>query len=56
MALLFRSWGYQCSLYDVDARLWVWFRQPLTVLLERFPTLGDQLQWKISDGFMAYWP
>jgi SAM-dependent methyltransferase len=56
MALLFRNWGYQCSLYDVDARLWVWFRQPLRVLLERFPTLKDQLQWKVCDGFIAYWP
>ena len=55
MALLFRQWGFDCSLYAVDARLWLWFRQPLKQLLESLPGQGKP-DWHVSKGFMAYWP
>jgi hypothetical protein len=26
MEILFRQWGYTCSIYQVEARLWLWFK------------------------------
>ncbi|MES9831735.1 MAG: class I SAM-dependent methyltransferase [Candidatus Thiodiazotropha sp. LLP2] len=56
MKILFNKWGFSCSLYAVDARLWLWFRQPLAAMLKKHPELDKPNQWQISEGFMAYWP
>jgi hypothetical protein len=56
MAYLFEQWGFQSSLYAVDARLWVWFRKRLELLPEEGPGLITSKGWYYSDGFTAYWP
>jgi hypothetical protein len=56
MRILFHEWGYKSSLYGVDSRLWLWFRSSRSNILNRYPDLILEQNWKFSDGFMAYWP
>ncbi|MCG8488884.1 MAG: class I SAM-dependent methyltransferase [Chromatiales bacterium] len=56
MRILFQAWGFTSSLYAVDARLWLWFRSSKATLLKQHPGLASESDWKICDGFMAYWP
>jgi hypothetical protein len=56
MAHLFEQWGFDSSVYVVEARLWVWFRQRLGRLVEQAPKLLLSEGWHASEGFMAYWP
>ncbi|MCG7982372.1 MAG: class I SAM-dependent methyltransferase [Candidatus Thiodiazotropha lotti] len=56
MRILFQEWGFSSSLYAVDSRLWLWFKASKATLLKRYPGLASEQDWKICDGFMAYWP
>ncbi len=56
MALLFEQWGFDCSLYAVEARLWLWFRQPRLEALNWIIHERQSLDWHATRGFLAYWP
>jgi 2-polyprenyl-3-methyl-5-hydroxy-6-metoxy-1,4-benzoquinol methylase len=56
MTLLFEQWAFDCSLYAVEARLWLWFRQSRYEELQRIALETGNLDWKTSRGFLAYWP
>ncbi|MET0050021.1 MAG: class I SAM-dependent methyltransferase [Candidatus Thiodiazotropha sp.] len=56
MSLLFEQWNFDCSLYAVEARLWLWFRQPLLEELKRVVHEHESEDWQTSRGFLAYWP
>lgn len=55
---LLQQWGYSCSLYNVDARLWLCFRQdPADVRerLDRADRRPDGPKYIFADGFVDYW-
>lgn len=56
MDYLFQQWGFQSSLYAVEARIWVWFRKRLGQLLEQQQNMLISNGWHASEGFTAYWP
>lgn len=47
MSILFRDWGFQCSLYHPEARMWFWLREDAELELEGFV---------FEHGFVDYWP
>jgi len=57
MDRLFKDWGYRCSIYDVAARLWIWFRSDPRAV----STKVDQLNgaglgpYLFREGFLDYW-
>lgn len=58
MEALFRQWGYTTSLYNVEARLWLWFRsRPSEVELRssiaNLRPAGPHYVFK--QGFVDYW-
>ncbi|MET0065281.1 MAG: class I SAM-dependent methyltransferase [Candidatus Thiodiazotropha sp.] len=57
MSLLFEQWSFDCSLYAIEARLWLWFRQPRLEALQKIILETHRLEdWKTTRGFLAYWP
>ncbi len=58
MSLLFEQWGYRASVYNVDARLWLWFKQPLSDLparIERANQRPTGPTYILKNGFVDYW-
>ena len=58
MSLLFRQWGYASSVYNVDARLWLWFKEPLRIYRAEFTMRivePNGPTYILKDGFMDYW-
>ena len=57
MDRLFRDWGYRCSIYSVEASLWVWFRSDPATVAAKVEALngagGGPFLFKA--GFLDYW-
>lgn len=59
MALLMRQWGYTCSVYNEQAKLWVMFKQDPEKVRTDIEQLNASLGWEylhFKTGFMDYWP
>ena len=48
MQILFDQWGYNCSVYHPDSRMWFWFKKPIA--LELLPS-----RFVYKQGFVDYW-
>jgi hypothetical protein len=58
MQILMDAWGYQCSVYNQHAKLWVLFRQSPDSVRTRVDQLNKSLGWNylhFKPGFMDYW-
>jgi hypothetical protein len=57
MQILFEQWGYQSSVYEVDARLWLWFRDDAGVeaIAREANTRNCGINYYYKRGFMNYW-
>jgi cyclopropane fatty-acyl-phospholipid synthase-like methyltransferase len=58
MDRLFRDWGYSCSIYNVAASLWVWFRGDpagVDMAVERLNTTRSDAPFLFKTGFLDYW-
>lgn len=60
MQLLFEQYGYQCSIYHVPSRLWVWFKQPASVIAPiiaraNLRSNDTQNHYIFAEKFVDYW-
>jgi hypothetical protein len=58
MELLFRQWGYQSSLYEVDSRLWLFFKRPyaeVQPIVDQANARKGKPTYFAKAGFMDYW-
>lgn len=58
MDRLMRDWGYQCSVYNEHAKLWVMFREAPGAVRARVDELNASLGWRylhFKEGFMDFW-
>lgn len=58
MSLLFRQWGYVASVYNVSARLWLWFKQrsgDIQNRVERANRRSNRPSYIFEKGFLDYW-
>jgi hypothetical protein len=58
MEILFRQWGYTYSVYNVDAQLWLWFKndpQDVEAAIGRANLRAGCLHYVFKRGFVDYW-
>lgn len=58
MSLLHAQWGYTASVYDVEARLWLWFRKPPEAIEACVATINQaegRERYLFKTGFLDYW-
>lgn len=56
MQLLFRQWGYSCSVYDLESTFWLWFKEDAATILRRLNEAGDDGRAFIfKEDFVDYW-
>ena len=58
MSLLFEQWGYTASVYNVDARLWLWFKESPTDIVgivERANGRPNGPFYIHKKAFVDYW-
>lgn len=60
MQVLFEDWGYKASVYNVESRLWVWFKGDADMVervikAKNARTLEVQPIYYFKRGFMDYW-
>ena len=58
MEILFRQWNYRCSVYNVEAQLWFWFKgdpRPVREAIHRANSRADQPVYLFKEGFVDYW-
>lgn len=58
MSLLFKQWGYKYSVYNLESRLWFWFKQSATDIRERVECANRRPNgpsYIIKNGFVDYW-
>jgi len=58
MSLLFQEWGYSSSVYHVDSRLCLWFKQPgsdIQQKIERANLRQNKPEYIYKKGFVDYW-
>lgn len=56
MQLLFHQWGYTCSVYHLESRLWLWFKEDAETIrlrLKEAGHAGDAFIFK--EDFVDYW-
>lgn len=59
MSLLMKSWGYNCSVYNEFAKMWIWFRDNQLDVNRKVSALNELLGWEylhFKEGFMDFWP
>jgi hypothetical protein len=59
MSLLMQQWGYSCSIYNQDAKLWVWFKASPRQIAKTIEQLNQKMGWQylhFKEGFMDFWP
>jgi len=59
MQRLMSEWGYTCSVYNENAKLWCMFRASPDEVAAKVSLLNDKLGWvylHFKTGFMDYWP
>jgi len=58
MSILFRQWGFSSSVYNVDARIWLWFK-PSALRVEEIVARANRRpegpRYIFSRGFVDYW-
>jgi len=58
MSILFNQWGYSSSIYNVNSRLWLWFKEPPLNIKEQLEVANAREQgptYIYKDGFVDYW-
>ncbi|WP_198036386.1 methyltransferase domain-containing protein [Cupriavidus taiwanensis] len=58
MEILIRQWGYQCSIYDVESRLWLLFKRPfeeIKCIVDEADNGGGKAPHLLKQGFLDYW-
>jgi hypothetical protein len=58
MEILFRQWGYTCSIYHVEARLWLWFKgdpQEVEAKIREANRRPQGPTYVFKEGFVDYW-
>ncbi|AGW91651.1 hypothetical protein N234_16600 [Ralstonia pickettii DTP0602] len=58
MEVLFREWGYQCSIYEVESRLWLFFKRPFEEIkrvVDRANEREGKATYLFKQGFLDYW-
>lgn len=58
MSLMFEQWDYTSSVYNVDSRLWLWFKQPPADIQERVECANKRPHgpsYVFKNGFVDYW-
>jgi hypothetical protein len=58
MEILFRQWGYTCSIYNVEAQLWLWFQTDPHEVDAAIRRANDRAQgpfYVYKEGFVDYW-
>ena len=59
MGILMQQWGYTCSVYNEDAKMWIWFRSEPKQIEMRAQDINAVMGWTylhFKSGFMDYWP
>ena len=59
MDILMRQWGYSCSIYSEQAKMWIWFKTEPGMVARKAAALNKSLGWEylhFKQGFMDYWP
>ena len=59
MELLMQQWGYSCSVYDKNAKMWVWFKGEPGLVSKKVAELNHSMGWgylHFKLGFMDFWP
>jgi len=57
MEILFHQWGYTCSVYNVDAQLWLWFRrdpEDVENIIQRANARSNKPYYVFKAGFVDY--
>jgi hypothetical protein len=58
MEILFRQWGYSCSVYNVEAQLWLWFKtnwRHIEEMVRRANVRSGGPIYVFKHGFVDYW-
>jgi hypothetical protein len=58
MEILFRQWGYTCSIYNVAAQLWLWFKTApgdVETRMQWANGRSDGPAYVFKEGFVDYW-
>jgi hypothetical protein len=58
MEILFRQWGYACSVYNVAAETWLWFKndsQEVEAVIGWANLRADGPHYVFKRGFVDYW-
>ena len=58
MRILFKQWGYRASIYNVEARLWFWFKTDTEGIREKVAFANDRgglPQYIFKGDFVDYW-
>lgn len=58
MGILMKQWGYQCSVYNENSKLWVFFQEEPNLVHEKVKILNKKIGWNylhFKPGFMDYW-
>ena len=53
------KWGYACSVYNPDSKMWIWFEKSPENLKPEIDKLNRNLGWEyfhFKQDFMDYWP
>jgi len=58
MQILFEKWKYQSSIYNVESKLWLWFKDDNKFIQDATNNINSFLENKLlyyKKGFMDYW-
>ena len=58
MEILFEQWNYTCSVYNVEAQLWLWFKndpREVEAIIRRANSRSDGPRYVFKQGFVDYW-
>ncbi len=58
MEVLFKPWGYRCSIYHVEARRWWWFKgnpQEVEAKIREANRRPQGPTYLFKEGFVDYW-
>lgn len=59
MDILMQQWGYSCSAYNEQSKMWVWFKKDPKIIAEKVINLNQLMGWEylhFKHGFMDFWP
>ncbi len=59
MDILMRQWGYQCSIYNEHAKMWIMFKRRPEEVEREVARLNKRVGWDylhFKAGFMDFWP